>query len=85
MGEVSDDVNKHCRVYSDAGFKVKDMTSIVEKCLFAFPFLWVSVVRVFIYNGCLMMLGVTQLLVGECQPLLRLFRSTEETMLCSAL
>ena len=46
MGGMSDDVNKHCRVYSDAGFKVKDMTSIVKNCLFAFPFLWVSAVRV---------------------------------------
>ena len=66
MGEVSDDVNKHYRVYSGAGFKVKGATSIVQKCLHAFPYIWVSIVRHFICGRCLMMLNVTQLLVCEC-------------------
>ena len=44
MGEVTDDVNKHYRVYSDAGFKVKGVTSIVQECLLAFPYIRVSVV-----------------------------------------
>ena len=72
-------------MYSDAGFKVKETTSIVQECLFAFPFIWVSVVRVIICGGCLMMLNDAQLLVCECQPLLTVFISTEQTMLCSAL
>jgi len=46
MGGMSDDVNKHCRVYSGVELKVKGTRSIVESCLFAFPFLWVSAVRV---------------------------------------
>ena len=66
---VSDDVNIYCRVYSCAGFKIKDMTNIVKNCLFAFPFIWVRAVRVLIYDGCLMLLDVAQLLVCECQPL----------------
>ena len=45
MAGVSDDVNKHCRVHSGARFKVKGATSIVQNCLFAFPFIWVSGVR----------------------------------------
>ena len=73
MGGMSDDVNKHCRVYSGAGLKVKGTTSIVQNCLFAFPFLWVSAVRVLICGRCLMMPDVTQLSVGECQPLLTHF------------
>ena len=55
---MSNNVNKHCRVYSDAGFKLKHIGSIVKNCLFAFPNLWVSVVRGFIYNECLMILDV---------------------------
>ena len=73
MGGMSDTVNKHRRVYSGARLKVKGTMSIVQNCLFAFPLLWVSVVRVFICDGCLMMHDVTQLLVGECQLLLTLF------------
>ena len=85
MGGVSDNVNKYCRVYSGAGLKVKDIRSIVKNCLFALPSIWVRIVKVFIYCGCLMILNVAQFLVGECQPLLRLFISAEQTMLCSAL
>ena len=67
MGAVSDDVNKHCRVYSGASFKVKGATSIVQKCLFAFPYIWVSIKRiVFICGRCLMMPDVAQLLACEC-------------------
>ena len=51
MGGVSDNVNKHCRVYSGAGFKVKGATSIVRECLFAFPYIWVSIVRSVIICG----------------------------------
>ena len=82
MGGVTNDVNKHSRVYSDAGFKVKDATSIVQKCLFAFPYLWVSIVRVFICFRCFLMLDIAQLLVCECQALLTLFTSTQQTTLC---
>ena len=46
MGGMSDNVNKHCRVYSRVESKVEGTRIIVESCLFAFPFLWVSVVRV---------------------------------------
>ena len=70
MGGASDDVNKLCRVYSGAMFKVKDTKSMVQKCLQSFPFLWVSVIRVFIFGGYLMMVDIGQLLVCECQPLL---------------
>ena len=80
-----DHVNKNYRVYSDAGFKVKGATSIVHRCLFAFPYIWVSIVRVFICGRGLMMLHIAQLLVCECQALLTPFISTEQTMLCSAL
>ena len=66
MDGESDDVNERCRVYSGAGFKVSSTTSIVQECLRAFPFIWVSVIRVFICGRCLMMLDVAQLLVGEC-------------------
>ena len=66
MGGVSDDVNKHYRVYADARLKVEGATSIVETCFRAFPHIWVSIVRVFICGRCLMMLNVAQLLVCEC-------------------
>ena len=85
MGGVSDDANKHCRVYSGAGFKVKGATGVVQECLVAFPFLWVSIVRDFTCSGCLMMLDAAQLLVCECQSLLTLFTLTEQIMLCSSL
>ena len=51
MGGMSDNINKDCRVYSGAGLKVKGTTRIIQNCLLAFPFLWVSVVRVFICGG----------------------------------
>ena len=76
---------KHCRVYSSADFKVKGTTGIVQNCLFAFPYLWVSIVRVFMCSRCLMFLDTVQLLVSEYQPLLTLFTSTEQTMLYSSL
>ena len=88
MGGVTDEINKHYRVYSDAGFKVKGATSIIRECLRPFPYIWVSIVRVFICGRCLIMLDIAQLLVCEvceCQTLLTLFISTEQTMLCSAL
>ena len=44
MSEVSEDVNKLCRVYSGARFKVKVKESIVQECLYGFPFIWVGVV-----------------------------------------
>ena len=72
MGGVTDDVNKHCRVYSDGRFKVEGATTLVQKCLFAFPYVWVSIARVFICGRCLMMLDIAQLLVCECQALLTL-------------
>ena len=72
MGAVSDDVDNHCRVYSGDGFKVQGAKSIVQKCLYAFPFIWVSVVRVFICGKCLIMLNVAQILGCECQSLLTL-------------
>ena len=72
-------------MYSDAGFKVKGKTSIVEECLYSFPFLWVSVIRIFIFGGYFIMLDVAKLLVCECQQLLILFISTEQIMMCSAL
>ena len=77
--------NKLCRVYSGARFNVKGKTSIVQECLRSFPYLWASVIRVFIFDGYLLMLGFAQLLVCECQSLLTLFMSTEQTMLCSTL
>ena len=49
MGGVSDGINQHYRVYSDAGFKVKGATSIVQKCLFAFPYIWVSIVSLHLW------------------------------------
>ena len=49
MGGVTDDVNKHYRVYSGAGFKVKGTTSIVRECLYSFPYIWASVIRVVIF------------------------------------
>ena len=45
------DVNKHYKMYSDAGFKVKHATSIVQKCL-AFLYIWVSIIGVFICGRC---------------------------------
>ena len=48
MSGMNYNINKDCRVYSDAGLKVKGATRIVRNCLLAFPFLWVSAVRVFI-------------------------------------
>ena len=48
MSGVNEDVNKLCRVYSGARFKVEGTASIVQECLCPFPFIWVSVVRVFI-------------------------------------
>ena len=65
MSGVSDDVNKHCSVYSGAGFKVKGRTRIVQKCLLAFPSLWVSAARVSICDGCSIMLDGAQLLGCE--------------------
>ena len=76
MGGVTDDVNKHYRVYSDAGFKVETATSIVQKCLVAFPYIWVSIVSAFICSRCLMVLDITQLLVCECKALFTLFIPT---------
>ena len=58
MGGVSDNVNKHYRVYSGAGVKVKGAISIVQNCLHAFPYVWVSIVKLFICGRCLMMLDV---------------------------
>ena len=85
MGRVSDNVNKLCRVYSGAKFKVKGTTNIVQECLYSFPFIWISVIRVFIFDGYLIILDDAQLLVCECQPLLILFMSTKQTMLFSVL
>ena len=59
MGEVSDAVNKHHRVYSGAGVNDKGAISIVQNCLHAFPYIWVSIVRLFICGRCLMMLNIT--------------------------
>ena len=84
MGGVTDGINKHYRVYSDTGFKVKGATSIVQKCLVAFPYIWVSIVRVFIYFKYLMMLDIAQLLVCECQALFTLFISTKQIIFCPA-
>ncbi len=78
---MSDDLNKHCSVYSGAGFEVKRTEGIVRECLYPFPYIWASVDKVLICGTCLMMLDVAQLLVGECQLLLALLRSTDLTML----
>ena len=73
MGGVRRIVNKLCRVYSGVKFKVKGTKKIVQECLCPFPFLWVSVIRIFIFDWYFMMLDVAQLLVCECQSLLTLF------------
>ena len=57
---------------------------MVWKCLYAFPFIWVSIVGMLICGRCLMMFDIAQILVCECQALLTLFISTEHTMLFSA-
>ncbi len=79
---MTDDLNKHCSVHSGAGLKVE---RIVRECLIPFPYIWVSGDRVVIRGTWLMILDVAELLVGECQLLLTLFRSTDLTvlMLCS--
>ncbi|KAH9005537.1 hypothetical protein EDB86DRAFT_1454877 [Lactarius hatsudake] len=51
------------RIHSGAGFEVEGVESIVRKCLFAFPYIWVSVDSVLIYATCLTTLHVAQLLV----------------------
>ena len=40
--------DKHCSVYSGAGFKVKHAKGIVQECLRSFPYIWVSVNRILI-------------------------------------
>ena len=42
MGDVSDDLNKHCSVLSDAGMEVKGTKDIVQECLRQFPYIWAS-------------------------------------------
>ena len=73
---MTDDVNKHYRVYSDAGFKVETATSIVQKCLVAFPYIWVSIVNAFICSRCLKVLDIARLLACECKALFTFFIST---------
>ena len=44
MGEMSDDLNKHCSAHSLAtGFEVKSKKDTVRDCLSAFPYIWVSI------------------------------------------
>ena len=82
---MTEDVNKNYRVHSGDQFKGKGVIRMVWYCLVTFPFLWVSIVRVFICGRCLMIFDITQLQVCECQALLTLVKSTEQTMWCSAL
>ncbi|KAH9005051.1 hypothetical protein EDB86DRAFT_2796846 [Lactarius hatsudake] len=64
-GEASDDLNEYCSVLSGAGFKVEGTERVVGECLFAFPFIWVSVGCVLICMTCFIMPDVAQLLAGE--------------------
>ncbi|KAH9012521.1 hypothetical protein EDB84DRAFT_1405589, partial [Lactarius hengduanensis] len=50
------------RVLSGAGFKVEGTERMVGECLFAFPFIWVSVGRVLICMTCFIVPDVAQLL-----------------------
>ena len=67
---MSEDLNKHCSVLSQADFEVG---LIVQGCLISFPYIWASVDSVLICGTCLMMLEVAQLLAGERKLLLTLF------------
>ena len=80
---MSDDLNKYCSVHSGAGSEAKGTKGIVRECLIAFPYIWASVDKVLICGTWVMTLDVAQPLVGECQLLLVLFRSTDLTMFCS--
>ena len=40
IGRVSKDLNKNCSVHNLTTFEVEH---VISECLFAFPYLWVSV------------------------------------------
>ena len=73
MTELNDNLNEDCSAHSLPGFEVK---YIARECLIPFPYIWASVDKASVCGACLMMLDVTQLLVGECLPF-TLFRSTD--------
>ena len=80
MGEVSDDLNKHCSSFEVlVGF---DVQRIVRECLISFPYIWASVGKDLICGTCLIILDVARLLlVGECRLLFTFFEPTDLTML----
>ena len=47
-GAVGGNLIRLCRVYSQGGFNELDAITIVQECIFPFPYLWASVQLAFI-------------------------------------
>jgi hypothetical protein len=42
MGSVSNNLNKHCSLYSGTVLKVTAVKDLVRECLRPFPYIWAS-------------------------------------------
>ena len=79
---MRNDLNKSCSVKDSGRFETKQ---IVQECLTAFPYVWASLSKLFVYGTWLMKRVVTRLLVGKYQSLITHYGLADLTMLVTLL